>query len=66
MSKLKRLTMNLGEDLVRDVDAYAAQMHVSRTAAVSFLLSSALSGIELVDAVKEQKRKERAKKPKAE
>jgi hypothetical protein len=58
--------MNLGEDLVRDVDAYAAQMHVSRTAAVSFLLSSALSGIELVDAVKEQKRKERAKKPKAE
>lgn len=54
MSDLKRVTVNLSSDLVAEVDAYATKMHVSRTAAMAFLLSSSLNGIELMSAVKEQ------------
>lgn len=63
MSDLKRVTLNLSSELVEDIDAYASKMHVSRTAAMAFLLSSSLEGISLMDAVKrESAKKESGKK----
>lgn len=38
---LKRIVMNLDEDLVKKVDSYAEKLYINRTAAVSVLLSSA-------------------------
>lgn len=38
---LRRVVMNLDEDLLKMVDDYASSLHVSRTAAVSVLLSNA-------------------------
>lgn len=38
---LKRIVMNLDEDLVKRIDSYAERLHINRTAAVSVLLSSA-------------------------
>lgn len=38
----KRLICNLDASLLARVDAYAARMHVTRTAAVAVLLSRAL------------------------
>lgn len=36
---LKRINMNLEEDLLQTLDDYAKSMHVNRSAAVSMLLS---------------------------
>lgn len=38
---LKRIVMNLDEDLVKKIDSYAEKLHINRTAAASVLLSSA-------------------------
>jgi hypothetical protein len=38
---LKRIVMNLDEDLVKRIDSYAERLHINRTAAASVLLSSA-------------------------
>lgn len=38
-----RLNMNVDDNLIADVDAYASKMHITRTAAVAVLLSQALS-----------------------
>ena len=39
---LKRIVMNLDEDLVKRLDSYAEKFHINRTAASSVLLSSSL------------------------
>ena len=36
---LKRLNMNIDEELISYLDTYSEQMHVNRSAAVSFILS---------------------------
>lgn len=38
---LKRIAMNLDEELVKKIDSYAEKLHINRTAAASVLLSSA-------------------------
>ena len=35
---IKRLNLNLDEELVRQLDDYASKMHISRTSALSILL----------------------------
>ena len=63
---LERLQVNVEGDLLRQVDAYADSLHITRTAAVSVLLSRALQAdklaAEIMDAFNEQggafKRKE--------
>lgn len=49
---LERLQVNVEGDLLRQVDAYADSLHITRTAAVSVLLSRALQAdlSELMDA----------------
>ena len=39
---LKKLVFNIDEDLLREVDVYAASRFVNRTAAISFILSEYL------------------------
>lgn len=42
-SMKRRVVINLDEELVKKIDSYAERMHINRTAAVSALLSSAVS-----------------------
>lgn len=44
---LQKVQMNLDEHLIKQVDEYAATLHVNRTAAVSVLLSRALQADKL-------------------
>lgn len=46
-----RLTMNLDDELVSHVEEYALKMHINRTAAISVLLSQALSANAGIDAL---------------
>lgn len=41
---LKRLNLNLDEDLIASIDDYASSMHVNRSAAISMLLSQYFLG----------------------
>lgn len=43
--KNTRININIPTDLLEELDAYAAEMHVTRTAALSLLLSSALKSV---------------------
>lgn len=36
---LKRINLNLDEELLRQLDDYASKMHISRTSTLSILLS---------------------------
>ena len=64
MAEVKKLVCNIDSDLLAQVDAYAATLHVNRTAAVSVLISTALKQehmmndfrrlLDLVDAEKAQ------------
>lgn len=47
---LKKVQMNLEEGLIAQIDEYAKALHISRTAAVSVLVSRALQD----EALKEQ------------
>lgn len=42
MGEVKKLVCNVDSDLLAMVDAYAASLHINRTAAVSVLLTTAL------------------------
>ena len=42
MGEVKKLVCNIDSDLLAMVDAYAASLHINRTAAISVLLSTAL------------------------
>ena len=42
MGEVKKLVCNIDSDLLALVDAYAASLHINRTAAVSVLLTTAL------------------------
>lgn len=62
MGQLRKLVMNMDEDLIAKLDAWAASNHVNRTAAVSILLSTALKQDKLMydlgrmmDAIEAQK-----------
>ena len=62
MGQLRKLVMNMDEDLIAKLDAWAASNHVNRTAAVSILLSTALKQDKLmydlgrmIDAIEAQK-----------
>lgn len=44
---LQKVQMNLDDQLIKQVDEYAATLHVNRTAAVSVLLSRALQADKL-------------------
>ena len=59
---LKRVNLNLDQELIDSLDAYADQMHVSRSAGLSFILSNFFKGEQnmktvanLVDAYNEAK-----------
>lgn len=41
---ITRVTVNLNSELVRQVDQYAEDMNINRTAAVAVLLSQAVNG----------------------
>lgn len=63
MGEVKKLVCNIDSELLSMVDAYAANLHVNRTAAVSVLLSTALKQDRLMtdlgrmmDAIEAQKR----------
>ena len=45
------MVMNMDEDLIAQLDAWAASNHVNRTAAVSILLSTALKQDKLMYAL---------------
>lgn len=62
MGNLRKMVMNMDEDLIAQLDAWAASNHVNRTAAVSILLSTALKQDKLMydlgrmmDAIEAQK-----------
>ena len=49
-----KITLNVEKDLLEQVDAYAARLHITRTAAVMVLLSKGLeqvSAMESMDAI---------------
>lgn len=62
MGQLRKMVMNMDEELIAQLDAWAASNHVNRTAAVSILLSTALKQDKLMydlgrmmDAIEAQK-----------
>lgn len=48
-----KMVCNVDEDLLAQVDAYAAQLHISRTSAVSVLLSQALQAKQTITTLDE-------------
>lgn len=51
MMALQKLVCNLDGELLRQVDEYADSLHITRTAAVSVLLSRALHAEKLTDSL---------------
>lgn len=48
---LERLQINIDGNLLKQVDEYAELLHITRTAAVSVLLSRALQAEKLTDSI---------------
>ena len=48
---LERLQINIDGNLLKQVDEYASLLHITRTAAVSVLLSRALQAEKLTDSL---------------
>lgn len=46
-----RLSINMPDSLVPEVDAYAEKLHLSRSAAISMMVSEYMRGLSAVDAV---------------
>ena len=44
MSNIKRININIPQDLLDRIDKYAAEKYINRTAAICVLLSNALQG----------------------
>lgn len=62
---MQKLVCNVEETLMREVDAYASTLHITRTAAIAVLLSRALQAeklagtlTEMMDAYKVEKAKQ--------
>lgn len=53
MSDNKRLSINLPVELVSKVDTYAKKINLSRTAAITILLTLGLNGSEGAEALKQ-------------
>lgn len=51
---LQKLVCNVDETLLEEVDMYASDLHVTRTAAVSVLLSQALKLEKVAQAAREK------------
>lgn len=50
---LMRLNFNMDESLVLQIDEYAKQMHINRSAAIAVLVSQSLQGLKVGDALAE-------------
>lgn len=50
---LHRFNLNLEEELLQQLDAYADKMHVNRSAAISFILSQKFQADEMLDKLPE-------------
>lgn len=50
---LRKLVLNLDENLVTQLDIYATEKHVNRTAAIAFLLTSALEQKQAINTLDE-------------
>lgn len=46
-----RLSISMPEELVPEIDAYAQKLHLSRSAAISMMVSEYMRGLSAVDAV---------------
>lgn len=46
---LKRINLNLDEELLKHLDVYANQMHITRSAAISVLLSQLFQGQQTIE-----------------
>ena len=62
LGEIRKLVCNVDAELLAQIDAYAEELHINRTAAVSVLLSTALKQNRLMnditrmmDAIDEQK-----------
>lgn len=44
---VKRVGLQLDEELIAKIDTYAGKLHVNRTAAISMMLSQYIMGLEL-------------------
>ena len=56
---VKRITLNLDEMLVQQIDEYAEKLHINRTAAISVLVSQSLEtkqGIDVLAALIENQK----------
>lgn len=56
---VKRITLNLDEMLVQQIDEYAEKLHINRTAAISVLVSQSLEtkqGIDVLAAIIENQK----------
>lgn len=49
---LKRVNMNLSEDLIEKIDLYAEKMGINRSAAISVLISTQLQQYETIGLLK--------------
>lgn len=51
--KLKLLSMNMPVELIRQIDEYANRMNLTRTSAITFLVSAALEQKNAISAIDE-------------
>lgn len=48
---LKRINLNLDEELLKQLDDYAEKMHVNRSSALSFLLSQKFQSDKMIESM---------------
>lgn len=59
---LEKLQANIESNLLRDVEEYARSLHITKTAAVSVLLSRALQSEKLANSINDLMEEEKKKK----
>ena len=59
---LRKLACNIDESLIEQLDEYAASLHITRTAAVSVLLSTALQAQKSMNTLEELMKAYKAEK----
>lgn len=52
MTKKTTISLRFNENLLKDIDNYAENMNVSRTAAITFIVSNYLKSIQSVDTLR--------------
>lgn len=48
----KRININISEDLLAQLDKYAARLHLTRSSTISFIVSQHLEGVEGLELAK--------------